>query len=89
MNKTQIKKINKVKSFFIKSDKFTLDHMINNMFDGRAKNMLIDTYELLLSSFKKDKDFARCIDVYESKAFEIKQDYIDLCLEIKNFVTSK
>ena len=86
MNKTQIQKINRAKKWFIKSDKFTIDYQINNMFNGHAKNLLIDVYEYWLSSFKKDPNFQSVIKLYEEKSFESKQDYIDLCNAIKNFV---
>lgn len=88
MNKIQIKKINRAKTWFIESDKFTLDYRVSNMFDGHAKNDIIDAYEYLLSSFKKDETFKKVIDIYEERTFEIKQDYIDLCYAIKNFVNN-
>jgi hypothetical protein len=89
MNKTQINKIIQAKKWFTKSDKFTLDYQISNFFDGRAKNTLIDAYEYLLSSFRKDQDFQKVSSLYEERTFENKQDYIDLCGLIKNFVNNK
>ena len=85
MNKTQIKKIKKLKSLFVKSEKFTLDHLVNSMLDGRTRDFLMDTYEYLLISFKKDASFQDCINLYEERTFETKQDFVDFVDSIKKF----
>ena len=85
MNKTQIKKIKNLKSLFVKSERFTLDHLVKNMLDGRTKNLLIDTYEYLLVSFKKEESFQDCVNLYEERSFETKQDYVDFVSSIKKF----
>lgn len=88
MNQTQLKKIEKAKNWFKKSDKFSIDYALKNFRTSREKNTIIDAYCYLEISFKSNIEFKKIKKFYNSKnEFEFK-DYLKLCKMIKKFVKS-
>lgn len=88
MNKTQIKKIEKAKTWFKKSDKFALDYALKNFATMRDKNNVIDAFEYLQKSFKSNLEFKKIEKFYDSKSIFDNKDYLKLCSMLKKFVKS-